>query len=275
MLQDIIQPWVPILMNSSPRAIATTLLQPHERIDSLSDDFIIMQPDGHGYRYSTDDMLVAWFALILLRDRPVDRFIDLGSGLGSVPMILLACLPHLHGVGVEVLEEKVSLCNRSLQANGLDKRFNLSCGDLRDFSPPISFEKTDLISTSPPYFPEDAGIIPKDKMRAVSMFELHGDIGDYIRFASHHLSDTGLFVTVYPTLSSDKIKHHADLHNLEIVDEVVIYPAENKESVITLTALGRRGTKKLFLQAPDSLTIRNSEGKQTEEYLHARAVCHF
>lgn len=262
-------------MNSSPRAIATTLLKPHERIDSLSDDYIIMQPDGHGYRYSTDDMLVAWFALILLRNKPVERFIDLGSGLGSVPMILLACLPHLHGVGVEVLEEKVSLCNRSLRANGLDKRFTLSCGDLRDFSPPISFEKTDLISTSPPYFPEDAGIVPTDKMRAVSMFELHGDIGDYINFASRHLSDNGLFVTVYPTPSSDKIKYHADLQNLEIIDEVPIYPAENKESVITLTALARRGTKKLFSQTPDSLTIRNSEGKQTEEYLHARKVCHF
>ena len=262
-------------MNSSPRAIATTLLQPHERIDSLSDDFIIMQPDGHGYRYSTDDMLVAWFALILLRNRPVDRFIDLGSGLGSVPMILLACMPHLHGVGVEVLEEKVSLCNRSLQANGFEKRFNLTCGDLRDFTPPKPFEKTGLISTSPPYFPEDTGIIPEDRMRAVSMFELHGNIGDYIHFASEHLSDDGLFVTVYPTQFSDKIAHHAQEHNLIIIDEVIIYPAENKQSVITLTALGKRGTKAVFSETPDSLTIRNSAGKYTEEYLHGRKACHF
>ncbi|MCK5809091.1 hypothetical protein KAH37_08920 [bacterium] len=262
-------------MTSSPRAIATTLLQSKERIDSLSDDFIIMQPDGYGYRYSTDDMLVAWFALLLLRNRPPDHFIDLGSGLGSVPMILLACMPSLRGVGVEVLSEKVSLCRRSLQANGLQARFDISQGDLRTFQPPQLFEMVPLISTSPPYFPEDAGILPDDRMRAVSMFELHGNIGDYISFAAKHLSDDGLFVTVYPTQSFDKIERYATHNNLEIVRTVIIYPSSSKESVIMLTALGHLGSKELFASTPESLTIREGGGRYTKEYLEARRVSHF
>jgi tRNA1(Val) A37 N6-methylase TrmN6 len=262
-------------MNSSPRAVATTLVQPQERIDSLSDNFIIMQPDGHGYRYSTDDMLVAWFALLLLKNRNVNRFIDLGSGLGSVPMILLACLPQLQGVGVEVLAEKVSLFKRSLKANRLETRFAISHGDLRNFSPSEPYNSVPLISTSPPYFSKDAGVVPTDKMRAVSMFELHGDIGDYIAFAARHLSDDGLFVTVYPTNFLHKIKLHTTNYHLNIIAETTIIPSEKKESAISLIALSRSTAHNLFSAVPKTLTIRSKTGKYTEEYLQARKVCHF
>lgn len=267
--------WVIRRMNNSPREVAQRLLEADERIDTLSNDFIIMQPDGHGYRYSTDDMLVAWFALRLLRNNPVDRFIDLGSGLGSVPMILLACMPQLCGVGVEILEEKVSLCNRSLISNRMDKRFALSHGDLRDFIPPESFEKVPFISSSPPYFPEDGGVVPDDRMRAVSMFELHGNIGDYIRFAAEHLGENGLFVTVYPTQFIDKIEMYAQQYHIEFVGKTAVFLSEKKKSVITLVALGRAAAREFVADIPDSLIVRNSAGEYTQEYIEARKVCGF
>ena len=82
------------------------------QVDRLSGDFIIYQPRD-GQRYTTDDLLVAWFAVREMRSRaePPASFLDLGSGLCSVPMILLWAFPALTGSGPRLgfLFELISL----------------------------------------------------------------------------------------------------------------------------------------------------------------------
>ena len=103
------------------------------RTDKLSGDHIIYQP-RQGQRYTTDDMLAAWLAVSALRERSrcPSFFLDLGSGLCSVPMILLWAFPELRGAGIEISPERCRLGHASLVRNGLAERFHLIRGDLRE-----------------------------------------------------------------------------------------------------------------------------------------------
>ncbi len=86
---------------------------PGARIDTLSGNYIIYQPEK-GQRYSTDDMLVAWLAVKSakrLLPSP-NRFLDLGSGLCSVPMIFLWAFPETEGCGIEISREPVYAGNK-------------------------------------------------------------------------------------------------------------------------------------------------------------------
>src|ERR1700685_2703045 len=60
-----------------------------ESLDMLSGEWRIFQRrDGH--RYSTDDLLCAWFGAqaCAARGVAVDRALDLGSGIGSIAMMV-------------------------------------------------------------------------------------------------------------------------------------------------------------------------------------------
>ena len=110
-------------------------ISPGIQTDTLSGDFIIYQPEN-GQRYTTDDFLVGWFSITILQEslRPVASFLDLGSGLCSVPMIILWAFPALTGAGIEINRDRLSLGMKSLAANRLSQRFHLIQGDTRRIS---------------------------------------------------------------------------------------------------------------------------------------------
>ena len=117
------------------------------RCDTLSGDFKIFQPEN-GQRYSTDDLLTAWLAIKTVSENPPARCLDLGSGLASVPMIVLWKFPNLSGVGIEIRPNRYELAEKSLEINGLSRRFSILHGDLRELD---LDEKFDLITSTPPY----------------------------------------------------------------------------------------------------------------------------
>ncbi|HMM34817.1 MAG TPA: hypothetical protein PKA62_08795, partial [Thermoanaerobaculia bacterium] len=72
-----------------------------ETLDYLCGSFRIFQA-ARGHRYSTDDLLVAWWGV---GSAPrVDRLLDLGSGIGSVAMAAAWKLPGARVVTVEAQE---------------------------------------------------------------------------------------------------------------------------------------------------------------------------
>ncbi|GAH31548.1 unnamed protein product, partial [marine sediment metagenome] len=59
-------------------------------VDGLSARFRIFQRKK-GHRHSTDDLLTAWYALE--KSPPVTRALDLGTGIGTVGLLVLDGMP--------------------------------------------------------------------------------------------------------------------------------------------------------------------------------------
>jgi tRNA1Val (adenine37-N6)-methyltransferase len=70
--------------------------------------------DGH--RFSTDDILTAWYGTTWC---PTARTaLDLGSGIGTVGMICAWRLPGAKFVTIEAQSESVALAKKSARYNG-------------------------------------------------------------------------------------------------------------------------------------------------------------
>jgi tRNA1(Val) A37 N6-methylase TrmN6 len=165
-----------------------------ETLDAISGDFRIFQLKK-GHRFSTDDVLTAWYGTSGV---PQARSVlDLGSGIGSVGMISAWRLPFAKFVTVEAQSESVRLARKSAVYNDL-KHYDIREGDFRDEGILGADERFDLILGSPPYFPEDSGPLGDHPQKRACRFELRGDIRDYCRTAAKHLDFGGVFACVFP-----------------------------------------------------------------------------
>lgn len=237
------------------------------RCDTLSGNFKIFQPE-EGQRYSTDDLLTAWLAIKTVSDDPPSRFLDLGSGLASVPMIVLWKFPGLSGTGVEIRKNRYELAEKSLEINGLTERFHIIHGDLRELA---LDEKFDLITSTPPYYQSAEGPISENDDKAAARFELNGSIDDYFKTAAKHLSEKGFFITVYPFLYASRVYSAAENCGMTVNSRVDFIPKDGKPPLISIFAASFSKTE----TAQKLLVMRDSAGNHTKEYNEARILCGF
>ncbi|MBO4440914.1 hypothetical protein J5834_02255 [bacterium] len=238
-----------------------------ERCDTLSGDFVIFQPED-GQRYSTDDFMTAWLAVTEFCAQPPLRFLDLGSGLCSVPMMVLWKFRNLSGIGIELRRNRFLLAQKSLSVNGLTDRFELLHGDLRGLS---LDEKFELITSTPPYYTKAEGLLSENCDKAAARFELNGSIENYCEAASEHLAEGGRFITVYPYLYRSRVYEAARLFGMFPRRRVDFLPREGKPPLISIFSIGFGSTDERL----ERLTMRDPSGNHTEEYNNARILCGF
>src|ERR1035437_7032173 len=169
-------------------------IEPHETLDAISGHFRLFQlRDGH--RFSTDDILTAWYGTTWC---PTARTaLDLGSGIGTVGMICAWRLSGAKFVAVEAQSESVALAKKSACYNGLTDRYEIREGDFRVPNILRAEKKFDLIPGSPPYFPPDASVKSEHPQKLACRFELRGTVADYCTTAAKHLASGGFFACVF------------------------------------------------------------------------------
>jgi tRNA1(Val) A37 N6-methylase TrmN6 len=200
-----------------PPGLATGVaVEPHETLDAISGHFRLFQlRDGH--RFSTDDILTAWYGTTWC---PAARTaLDLGSGIGTVGMICAWRLPGARFVTIEAQSESVALARKSARYNGLTERYEIREGDFRDPGVLLADERFDLITASPPYFPPEAGVKSEHPQKLACRFELRGTVADYCTTASKHLAPGGFCACVFPTEPAQlaRLEVGAQAANLVIV----------------------------------------------------------
>lgn len=169
--------------------------EPHETLDAISGYYRLFQlRDGH--RFSTDDILCAWYGTSWC---PTARHVlDLGSGIGTVGMVSAWRLQGARFVTVEAQKESIALARKSSRFNGLEERYDIRHGDFRESGVMDASERFDLITGSPPYFPIGTGAQSEHPQKLACRFELRGTIADYCCTASNHLARGGFFACVFP-----------------------------------------------------------------------------
>jgi tRNA1(Val) A37 N6-methylase TrmN6 len=170
-----------------------------ETLDAISGYFRLFQL-AKGHRFSTDDVLTAWYGTTCCPT--ARRVLDLGGGVGAVGMIAAWRLAGAKFVTVEAQEESVRLARKSALWNGLEDRYEIRHGDFRDRSVLPLEEKFDLILGSPPYFPPGSGVEGDHPQKIACRFETRGDIADYCAAAAPRLNRGGIFACVFPVTPS-------------------------------------------------------------------------
>ena len=240
-----------------------------ETLDAISGHFRLLQL-REGHRFSTDDILTAWYGTSWC---PSARTaLDLGSGIGTVGMIAAWRLPGARFVTVEAQDESVALARRSARYNGLEERYEIRHGDFRDPTLLRADETFDLITGSPPYFPLGAGVKSEHPQKLACRFELRGTIADYCSTAAAHLARGGWFACVFPTEPSQlaRVEAGAAAAGLTIVRRRPIVFREGELPLIGLFGMMRRDDLPEWMRGKTwvepELIIRTREGLIHPEY---------
>ncbi len=143
-----------------------------------------------GHRATSDDVLLAWACIDAKPDAL--HYLDLGSGKGTVALLVLDRLQHCSAVGLEAFEQSHLLAHRNARLNGLQSRYTPQLQDLRDWHPESA--SFDLIGGAPPFMPVGSGVLPRDPQRASGRFELRGGVEAYAQAAARGLTADGVAV---------------------------------------------------------------------------------
>jgi tRNA1(Val) A37 N6-methylase TrmN6 len=219
-----------------PGATSPPAVPDDETLDAISGHFRLFQL-RRGHRFSTDDVLTAWYGTTWVPS--ASTILDLGSGIGSVATIAAWRLPGARLVTIEAQPESVRLARKSAAYNGLTDRCDIRDADFRDPQALGQDERFDLVLGSPPYFPVGTGIEGDHDQKIACRFELRGDINDYARIAAKHLAAGGVFTCIFPEEQRERVEVAAKTADLLIVRRRPVVFREGQPPLVTLFAMTR------------------------------------
>lgn len=238
-----------------------------ESLDAISGHFRLFQlRDGH--RFSTDDVLTAWYGTTWAPTAAT--VLDLGSGIGTVGMIAAWRLPGARFVTIEAQAESVRLARKSAAYNGLVGRYDIRHGDFREEAALAPDERFDLVLGSPPYFPLGTGVEGDHPQKVQCRFEVRGDIADYVRVAMRHLSPGGVFACVFPENQLARVGAAAAAADAVIVRRRPVVFRAGEAPLVALFAMMRAGDlpeamrQQTWTEPP--LVVRSRDGQVHPEY---------
>jgi tRNA1(Val) A37 N6-methylase TrmN6 len=215
-----------------------------ETLDFLCGHFRIFQYE-RGHRYSSDDVLCAFYGTSWAPR--VERACDIGSGIGSVALSVAWRLPAARMVTVEAQDISVRLAKKSVRYNGVEDRFTVLHGDLRD---PSTIDAAlaaggpfDLVTGSPPYWPVGTAIPAAHPQAVPARLEVRGDVFDYARTAKKLLAPGGVFCVVHQGSQDARVRRAIDEAGLVLLRKRDVLFKEGvpiEESGIALYLAGRR-----------------------------------
>jgi tRNA1Val (adenine37-N6)-methyltransferase len=198
--------------------------------DGIFDSRITVYQPRRGYRFNVDSVLLGCFAI---RGRP-GRALDLGSGSGVVGLILLELGGAREVIGVEIDPTLAEASLRSARDNGLEDRFRVVQGDLRERSTTGGLDDVDLVVSNPPYRESGTGREPPDEGRARARHERTCTLADVVETAARTLRHKGRLCVVLPPGRLADLVRLASPHRLHLSRLGAVHPRIDRPASMVL-----------------------------------------
>ncbi len=206
-----------------------------ERLDDFHGEIKIIQAKDV-FSSSTDAVLLANFVRL---DRDVDRVMDLGSGTGALPLLLIDRFPQLHITGLEIQERLVNMSRRSLLLNyqaGVipPASIEIHQGDLKEAAERFGHGRFDAVVSNPPYMEAGIGEQNPNIYKAIARHEIHATLADVCRTAAQLVKSGGKVFMVYRSLRLAELMTEMRANALEPKRMRLVAPAVDREANVVL-----------------------------------------
>lgn len=152
--------------------------------EPLGKDFYIYVSPHH--TFGTDAVVLRNFA----NPKQKDRVVDLGTGCGIIPFLMIRDIKTLSAVGVDISAEAIALAKKTAADLNLNNFVAIN-SDLKDLKGKIEFGSHTLVTCNPPYKAENAGIKNPDKVDMVARHEVACTLEDIVAVSAKLLQTGG------------------------------------------------------------------------------------
>lgn len=245
-------------------------LQQNEKIEKVNENIsLISKKDG--LTFGTDAYLLAAY----VGRSPSALAVDLGSGTGILPLLLLARKKVKRTIAIEVQESFCELIGRNAALNGMDDKIEVLHRDVRELpTETLSAESADIVLSNPPYMKADCGKPNLSDAKFIARHEVCGDIGDFCRAASLTLKYGGKFYCVY---RPDRLVDLFDAmrkNTLEPKKMTLVHATMGSQPSMALIEAKKGASPSLILTRP--LILTEADGHtQTEVTKRIYETCSF
>lgn len=236
--------------------------------DAIAGDMRITQR-RHGHRYSIDDVMTAWEAASCYPR--AKRCLELGSGIGSVLLMLAHKLPEAQFVAIEAQRNSFQLLTENVRSNGLLPRVRLIHGDLRtDVTAELG--TFDLVTGTPPYVPWGTATPSSDTQKAYCRQELRGGVEEYLAAIGRVLDPSvGIGVVCADARYPERVFVGAERAGLHVAKRRDVVPrAGQKPLFAVFTVVPASLPAWTYMHVPDWVA-RDESGARTADYLEVRS----
>ncbi len=152
--------------------------------EPLGKDFFINVTAHH--TFGTDAVLLSHFA----KAKRSDTMVDMGTGCGIIPLLMLRDGNLKTAVGVDISEEAIFVTKKTIEELNL-KNFNAIHSDLNDLKGKVEFGSNTLVTCNPPYKAPNAGIKNPDEYHKVARHEVACTLEDIVKVGAKLLQTGG------------------------------------------------------------------------------------
>lgn len=229
------------------------------RLEPLGNGIEIFVSDAH--HFTTDTILLANFAAV----RDGERVTELGTGCGTVPMLIIRdCRPQRINA-VEIQDEAIKLLRKSIEHNsgkGADI-IDPILGDIKNIRELLPAGEQDIVICNPPYKLGGSGLTNPDKAKMTARHESECTLEDICEAARWLLRFGGRFVLCQrPERLTDVLSCMRE-HDLEPKRLRFVQGRLNKAPKLFLVE-AKRGAKPGYMDVLPALIVED-EGGFTDE----------
>jgi len=228
---------------------------PEETFGTLFGGRLEIRQNKKGYRFSIDALLLARFA----EPRLTDRVIDLGTGCGVIPLILVFRRKAEAVVGVEVQPSLAALARQNVSLNQLAAQIEIREEDFRNL--PGKGGVFDCALCNPPYRRAGSGRVNPQEEKALARHEINATLEDVLRAAHHLLKNKGRFYSIYPATRTADLFQGLRRFHLEPKRVQFVHSRDREEARLVLVEALKEGKTQVKILPP--FVLYDSAGRYT------------
>ncbi|MCT4613141.1 MAG: tRNA1(Val) (adenine(37)-N6)-methyltransferase [Clostridia bacterium] len=231
------------------------------RIDDLERNGFKIIQETDSFCFGIDSVLLADF----IKENKKAKVIDLGTGNGIIPLLLIARDKIETAVGIEIQKANVELVKENIELNNIEEKFKVVEADIKNISDMYKTDKFDIVVTNPPYMKVGTGKVNINESKLIARHEVMCKLKDVIRNSSKILKEYGYF---YMVNRVDRFNESITLMNEYKINPTrikFIKPDKNKKANLFLIE-GRKLSKENLVIEHD-LEVYKDNGEYTEEIM--------
>ncbi len=132
------------------------------------------------------------------RPCPGQCIMDIGTGVGIIPLLLCHKTPNLTITAVEIQEDLALTARENVRINHREKEIVVHHADIAEMLTPEYLASQDMVITNPPYQKQNHGRLNPHPQKAMARHEITLTLETLVKSASKFLKPNGIFHTIYP-----------------------------------------------------------------------------